>query len=216
MRRNVLYRIKVKFVFLLFIVIMNPIILKTLVKNHNVITTSQVLALGFSKQILTEYVKLGLLARVRQGVYMLKDSLHDDMFTLSLLSDNIVFSHESAFFLNGLSNRTPFIHSITIPSNKTISSVIKRECKCFYIKPDLYEISITQKKTTFGNRVKCYDLERTICDFLRSRGRCDEDIVVHAIKNYVSYSKKNLNKLNSYAELLKVSKELRKYLEVLL
>ena len=194
----------------------NSLILKVLQKNNNVITISQVLKLGFSRMVIAKYVRLGLLVRVRQGVYMLEGSIHDDMYTLILRSKNIVFSHESALFLNGISERTPFVHTITIPSNKSISKAIQNVCKCFYIKPSLYKVGLIEKKTTFGNKVKCYDLERTICDFLRTRNRIDEETVISAIKNYISYKKKDLNKLHSYAKLFKVDGEIKKYLEVLL
>ncbi|MBC3898862.1 hypothetical protein GH811_04435 [Acetobacterium malicum] len=73
-----------------------------------------------------------------------------------------------------------------------------------------------EKKTTFGNRVRCYNLERTICDFLRSRNRCDEEMVISAVKNYAVYKEKNLNLLADYAKHLRVEKVLRRYMEVLL
>lgn len=193
----------------------NPIIMDALSKSK-MITTSQFQELGFSKQTLHNYVKAGLLERIRQGIYILPDAVHDDMYTLMLRSENIVFSHESALFLHGLSNRTPFIHTITMSSNKAVPGSIKDECICFYIKPSWHGIGMTEKTTPFGNLVRCYDVERTICDFLRSRSRCDEETVISAIKNYAAYGHKDLNRLSSYAELLKVSEELKRYLEVLL
>ena len=194
----------------------NPLIMEALTKNNNMVTTSQVLALGFSKQILNKYVKAGLLERIRQGVYILPDTVHDDMYTLMLRSESIVFSHESALFLNSLSDRTPFIHTITMPSNKTVPGSIKDESVCFYIKPEWHNLGIIEMTTTFGNLVRCYDIERTICDFLRTRRRCDEETVISSIKNYAAYDKKDLNRLSFYASLFKVSGELRKYMEVLL
>lgn len=101
-------------------------------KNNNMITTAQVLALGYSKQLLTNYVKAGLLERSRHGVYTLPDAVHDDMYTMMLRSDNIVFSHDTALFLNGLSERTPFTHTVTIRSNTSLPNSLKDECKCFY------------------------------------------------------------------------------------
>ena len=194
----------------------NPVIMEAITKNNNIVTTSQVLALGFSKQILNKYVKAGMLERIRQGVYILPETVHDDMYTLMLRSESIIFSHESALFLHGLSDRTPFRHTITMPSNKTIPGSIKDECVCFYIKPERHKLGMTELDTTFGNSVRCYDLERTICDFLRTRSRCDEETVISAIKKYADYKKKDLNRLAAYAELFKVDGELRKYLEVLL
>lgn len=194
----------------------NKKILEELNNNNNLVTSKKVQELGFSRALLTEYVKAGLLDRVRQGVYILSGSVHDDMFTLSLSSKKIVFSHESALFLNGLSERTPFIHSVTIPTGSFLPKSIKDETVCFYIKPELYEVGLSERKTTFGNSVRCYNAERTICDILRSKSRIDEETFTSAIKNYAVSSEKDLNLLASYAQKFKVFDEAKKYLEVLL
>lgn len=185
-------------------------------KNNNLITTAQVLALGYSNQILTNYVKEGLLERCRQGVYTLPSAVHDDMYTLMLRSDKIIFSHDTALFLNGLSERTPFMHTVTLPSNAALPNSLKDECNCFYVKPELHGVGVIERYTTLGNLVRCYNIERTICDFLRCRKRCDEEMVISAIKNYANYDGKDLNLLSVYANQFKVVKELKRYLEVLL
>ena len=194
----------------------NPLLLKTIQQNNNTITTSEVMKLGFSRAVLSKYVKEGLLERSRQGVYILPDSVHDDMYTMMLRSEKIIFSHETALFLNGLSERTPFEHSVTIPSNVVLSDVLREECNCYYIKPELFELGMVRKKTTFGNEVRCYDAERTICDMLRSRNRLDEETVISAIKNYAAFGNKDLNRLSAYAGKLRMAKILKQYMEVLL
>lgn len=194
----------------------NPLIMKELQQNNNTITTSQVTCLGFSRTLLSKYVKEGLLERSRQGVYILPDSVHDDMYTMMLRTKKVIFSHDTALFLNGLSERTPFEHSVTVPSNAVLSDVLREDCKCYYIKPELFELGMIWKKTTFGNEVRCYDTERTICDLLRSRNRMDEEMVISAIKNYAAYGDKDLNRLAAYAEKFRVSKILKQYIEVLL
>ena len=194
----------------------NSAILEALKKNNNVITTAQVVELGFSRYLLSKYEKEGLLERERQGVYVLPNSVHDDMYTLMLRSGKIIFSHDTALFLNGLSERTPFMHSVTIPNNTRVSKVIQEECVCYYIKPELHQIGMTIRKTTLGNEVRCYNAERTICDLLRSRNRLDEETVIGAVKNYAASSDKDLNLLAAYASKFRVNKELKRYMEVLL
>jgi predicted transcriptional regulator of viral defense system len=196
--------------------VINKEIYKAIKEGNNFISTKQVLFLGFSKQLLTKYVQNGVLERVRQGVYTFPDIIHDDMYTISLCSAKMIFSHDTALFLHGLSERTPFVHTVTMPSNAALPKSLKNECICFYVKPELFTIGVTEKKTTFGNPVKCYDVERTICDFIRCRKRCNEEMVVSAIKNYASYDKKNLNLLVKYAKIFKIEKEVKRYLEVLL
>ena len=194
----------------------NPVILGVIKKNNNVITTAQVVELGFSRYLLSKYEKEGLLERERQGIYMLPEAIHDDMYTLMLRSEKIVFSHDTALFLNGLSERTPFVHSVTIPNNTRLSKRLQEECVCYYIKPELHRIGMTVRQTTLGNEVRCYNAERTICDLLRSRNRQDEETVISAIKNYAASSDKDLNLLAVYASEFGVDKEIKRYMEVLL
>lgn len=193
----------------------NPLILEEIKRNNNMITTSQVASLGFSRALLSIYVKEGLLERERQGLYILPDSIHDDMYTLMLRSEKIIFSHDTALFLNSLSERTPFAHTVTIPSNTTLPNSLKEECSCYYVKPEYHQIGVVWKKTTFGNEVRCYDAERTICDILRSRSRMDEETVIFALKNYSTFENKQLNLLAAYAEKFNVNKALKRYMEVL-
>lgn len=194
----------------------NPLIMKELRQNNNTITTSQVTRLGFSRTLLSKYVKEGWLERSRQGVYILPDSVHDDMYTLMLRSEKIIFSHDTALFLNGLAERTPFEHSVTVPSDAVLSEVLREDCNCYYIKPELFKLGMIWKKTTFGNEVRCYNAERTICDLLRSRNRMDEETVISGIKNYAVYRDKDLNRLAAYAEKFRVGKILKQYMKVLL
>ena len=183
---------------------MNPDLRKELEKNQNYITTEQTVKLGFSRMLLSQYVEKGLLERVGHGVYTTPHAIIDDMFLLQCRSDNIIFSHDTALFLNGLSDRTPFMHIITIPSNTSLSKSIKEDCVCYYIKPELHKLGMIQEKTTFGNTVNCYNAERTVCDLLRSRNRCDEETVISGVKNYARYADKDLNRLFTYASILRV------------
>ncbi len=180
------------------------------------ISTRQVLDTGISKTTLTNYVRAGKIERVGSGVYMLPDMIEDDMYSLSLRSKWIVFSHDSALFLNQLAERTPFSHSVTIPSNASVSKSIKQYINCYYVKPELYRLGITTRTTTFGHEVACYDPERTICDLIRSRSHYSVELITEAIKAYAGSHGKDLNRLSEYAEKFHIMKTLKPYLEVLL
>jgi len=66
------------------------------------------------------------------------------------------------------------------------------------------------------NTLIIYDLERTLCDVIRSRNKMDRQIVIEALKNYVRNKEKDLHRLYIYAENFGVEKILHQYLEVLL
>ena len=70
-------------------------------------------------------------------------------------------------------------------------------------------------KNTFGNEIRCYNAELTICDLVRSRTRLDEETVISAVKKFAASSYKDLKLLASYASQFGVNKVIKKYMEVL-
>lgn len=171
---------------------------------------------GISKAMLYNLCKEDKIHRIVKGQYILPDDMQDELLSISKRSDRIIFSHETALFLHGISDRTPFEHTVTAPSGCIPSAAIKSECKVYYIKPELFELGKTTLRTPSGNNVPAYDLERTICDVIRSRNKLGTETFLAALKLYAANPKKDLNKLNSYAKKMRVFNVLRQYLEVLL
>ena len=156
-----------------------------------------------------------LFRSIAKGQYIFPAEIPDEMLSLSQRSENIIFSHESALFLNGISGRTPFEHSITVPDNKRPSVQIKKACKIYYVKPAFFDLGRTERKTIHGNLVPCYDAERTICDIIRSRSRMDEETFLDGIKLYASLKSKDLGKLGSYADKFHILQKVRDVIGVL-
>lgn len=81
---------------------------------------------------------------------------------------------------------------------------------------DVLDLGLSAVETPYGNMIKAYDLERTLCDLLRGRQFADVQIVNPAMRRYVRSKGKNIQKLLGYAHALGVEKKIRAYLEVLL
>lgn len=191
--------------------------LSAIAQEHGgIIETKHAIAHGISKAMLSKLCRDNKIHRVSQGQYILPEEILDELLSISKRSEQIIFSHETALFLNCISDRTPFEHTITVPSDYTVSSALKSECKVYYVKPDLFELGKTKLKTPAGNLVPCYNLERTVCDVIRSRNKLGTETFLAALKLYAANYKKDLNKLNTYAKQMHVENVLRHYLEVLL
>lgn len=171
---------------------------------------------GISKAMLYKLCKEDKLHRIVRGQYTLPNDRGDELLSISRRSAQIIFSHETALFLHGISGRAPFKHTITAPSGCIPSAAIKAVCRVYYIKPELFDLGKTELKTPGGNLVPCYDLERTICDVIRSRKKLGAETFLAALKRYASNPQKNLNLLNFYAKKMRVANILHQYLEVLL
>ena len=191
--------------------------LSAIAKSHGgIIETKTAAESGISKAMLYKLCKEEKIHRIVKGQYILSDDIQDELLAISNRSERIIFSHETALYLHGISDRTPFEHTVTAPSGCIPSAAIKANCKVYYIKPELFELGKTTLKTPAGNDVPGYDLERTVCDVIRSRNKLGTETFLSAVKLYAASPKKNLNKLNTYAKQLRVEKVLRHYLEVLL
>ena len=191
--------------------------LAAIAKSHGGIIETKIAAEhGISKAMLYKLCKEEKLHRIVKGQYILPDDMQDELLSISMRSTNIIFSHETALFLHGISDRIPFEHTVTAPSGCIPSASIKSECKVYYIKTELFDLGKTSIKTPAGNNVSVYDLERTICDCIRSRNKMGTETFLTALKLYAADPKKDLNKLYTYARKMRVSNVLRQYLEVLL
>ena len=191
--------------------------LQNIAKNNGgIITTSKAAEAGISRALLWKLNNENKIQRIARGQYIFEDDIQDELLSIGLRSDKIIFSHETALYLHGISDRTPFEHTLTVPTGNIPSAVVQAECKMYFIKPELHDLGRTLLKTQFGNEVNCYNLERTICDIVRSRNKVGTETFLAALKAYASRPDKDLNRLYSYAKQLRVSGILRKYLEVLL
>jgi len=191
------------------------IIINLLKNNNGVFSTDEAIKSGVSKTTLSKFVKSGVLERVAHGRYTGLDAFPDELLILQQRSEKIIFSHETALYLHDLAERTPILHSLTVPSDRKLSPALSEDCKVYYVKPELHGMGTCMLPSKMGHEVKVYNIERTICDVLRSRNRVDSQTVSEAMKGYAVLKNINWNLLNEYAQIFKVTKLLRQYLEVL-
>jgi predicted transcriptional regulator of viral defense system len=187
-----------------------------MIEHGGIVLTKQVSEAGIPRTYIAELVKKGVLERLDRGAYITKDSFDDDMFRLHVKYASAVFSHDTALFLHDLTDRDPLQYTVTVPAGYNSQNIQAVGVKVFSIKKELYDLGLTTGRTMFGREIRCYNMERTICDILRSRNQMDIVIVTDAIKRYAKRKDKNLPQLMRYAESLRVTKLLRSYMEVLL
>lgn len=187
-----------------------------LTEHDGMLQTSQVIASGIVKPIFYEYVKEKNLQQVAHGIYVSEDAWVDAMFLLHLRCNQAVFSHESALFFHDLTDREPSKYSVTVRRGYSPTRLKAEGLSVYTMKPELFDVGLSSGQTPFGHTVPVYDMERTICDLLRSRSRIEIQTFQGALKAYARRKDKNLRALMQYAGMFKVEKILRQYLEVLL
>ena len=185
-------------------------------ENNGVLQTKEALKAGVSKAKLAEFLKENEYEKFSRGIYYSPDTFDDKMYMLQLRFPQIIFSHESALELLEMTDQVPFHSTVTVKSGYNATNIKKENVDVYYIKEELHELGMIKKKTMFGNEVWTYNAERTICDLLRNKSDLDPRTFPEAIKEYVRSSDRDLTKLARYAEVFRVDKVLRPYLEVLL
>ena len=184
-------------------------------KGNDFLRVADAEKMGISRAVLSQMAKSGELQRVADGVYARTDAVPDELALIGMRSDNIVFSHETALNLLGLSNRIPAMPSITIPYGGSVPHSIASAVNAYRIRPELHDLGRGTEETFMGNEVACYDRERTICDIIRSYSRMDVETYANAIRNYAGGREKNIPQLVSYAQAMGIERKVLKVMEVL-
>lgn len=185
-------------------------------RQDGMLRTGEALAAGISKPVFYQFVRSRGLEQAAHGIYLSKDAWVDAMYLLHLRCPQAIFSHETALFFHDLTDREPNPYSITVKTGYNPASLQADGIKVYTIKKELHDVGIVTMNTPFGNPVPVYDMERTICDLIRSRSGIETQTFQDALKQYAKRKDKNLRKLMRYAQMFRVEKLLRQYLEVLL
>lgn len=191
--------------------------IRDILKNQNgILLTSDLVKLGIPRTYLSVLLKKGEIQRVTRGVYSSANDMIDEMASLQARYKVAVFSHETALFLLGLTDRTPLFYSVTVQAGYNASSLKASGAKVYFVNRAQYLVGVITKKSPHGNGIRTFNLERTICDVVRSRNQMDIQFVNEALKKYVVQQDRNIDRLYDYAKQFRIQKMVREYLEVLL
>ena len=184
--------------------------------NGGLVTTTQVMQAGIPRARLSDMVKDGTLERVQRGVYCLSNTLEDEFLSTQLRFPKGIYSDGTALYLHDYTDQTPFRLTMTFPRSYHATKAREAGIEVRTCADDVIELGLAEVKTTYGNTVRAYDLERTLCDLLRGHSVVNVQIVNPAMRAYFLSGTRNLQRLLSYSRSLGVEKKVLNYLEVLI
>ena len=177
------------------------------------ITSKQLTELGIHRMYLKIMNNRGYIKKVGNGIYIEKNKTPDPYYILSLELPNVVFSHMTALYFHNLYPHKPKEKfDITVPNNYFNYKL--KNYNVFYDGRDVHEIGLTNVETPMGNLVKTYDIERCICDIIKSRKRLGIEKVINCLHEYLNMRNKNLVKVYKYAELLNIKKDVIQMIDI--
>ena len=189
------------------------IIEELMIKNNGYITSKELDMFDIHRMYLSIMQEKGIIEKVASGIYIDTNKIEDNYYVFGLSMPNVIYSHMTALYFHGLSIKAPNdVYDITV--KRSYNSVHLRKHNVFYVDNDVYELGITEIETPMGNKVKVYDVERCICDIIRSKNRMDLEHVKYSIKAYLKRKDKDLVKLSNYAKEMGIKEEVMNYIEV--
>lgn len=193
-------------------------LIKIIEHGCGVITTKEVLELGFHKDTLKALVLDNRLEKVVTGLYALPHENIDEYLYFSYRIKKGVFSHETAAYLHGLTTKLPSNFTMTVMVGDNVSRVtkVKENINFKYVNKKQFSIGKMEQLSPFGHPIITYDKERTILDIIRDKKRIDSQVFRESIRSYFFGKDINFLKLSKYAVQLDMEKELRQYTEVML
>ncbi|MGN0693294.1 MAG: abortive phage infection protein [Lentihominibacter sp.] len=185
-------------------------------QNNGYLLTSLVQDAGVSRTYMLKYVKDREMEQLERGIYILPSIWPDSLYVLQIKNKGAVFSNETALYLHGLMENEPSKTCVSVKRGYNATHLIKRGVKTYYVKEELFDVGVIEIETPFGNNVRVYDIDRTICDMVRRKKETDIQVFQTALTEYMSGSKKNVHRLMAFAKLLGIEDKIRNYTEVML
>lgn len=174
-------------------------------KNNGYITSREITLNGISRQYLKKMIDDDLIEKVNRGVYIDNKIMEDEFYTFQLRYPNTIFSHFTALAFHDMTESIPYNYDITCVNN-VFANEFKNQ-NVFYIKKEWKQIGLCEIIDKYGFKIKVYDLERSICDIIRSKKRLDMEQVKKSVRRYVTSSRKNILKLQKYAKAMGIYNE---------
>ena len=166
---------------------------------------------------LSRYVKKHNLIQIVRGFYARADWIVDPYLVFQYTYPQFIYSFNSAIYLHGLGDILPNYLEVTGPFNYRPMSKNRDDVMTHTDTVDeLYNLGITDIKTSLGNVVRAYDKEKTICDLIKHKDKIEFEVYVKALTRYARSKDKDINKLMRYAQIMKIENKVRDQMEVII
>lgn len=186
--------------------------INTYFKKNNYITTKELEKLGIDRRKIHNIIKKGYIKKVKRGIYMNPNVMEDEYYIIQMRYPSAIFSYNTAFHIMNMTNKTPSQIDITSVNGKTI----RGNYNTHYVSEEKYNLGITTVNSPFGNPVKIYNAERTICDMLKSDNEFDLELQNRILNNYFNSKSKNIKLLEEYSKKLGIYEKVSTIIEVMM
>jgi hypothetical protein len=181
-------------------------------KNKGYITSKQIDENKIGRDYLKKMVASKDIIKVDRSVYIDSGIIEDPFYTFQLRYPNTIFSHFTALSFYNMTELISYTYDITCINNVYFN--IFKKHNIFYVKKEWYNMGVNEITDNYGYKIKVYDLERCICDIIRSQKRLDIEQVKKSVRAYISREDKNLINLSKYSKKMGIHKEVMRFINM--
>lgn len=190
-------------------------ILKKFKRNKGFLCSEQIDD-SVQRYYISKMLNAGEIQRVKNGIYILESGAsYDERVLLSKMYPQSVFCLFSAWEYHELSTSIASRYYLALSRNTKVREIKYLPLQLHYWSENSFELGMIEVKID-GNKIKIYDIEKSVCDAVKHRTKVGEDITLEVIKNYILSENRNLDKLMKYAKILKTENIMQQYVKPLL
>lgn len=184
--------------------------------NSDTITIEEINEQDIPRITLTRLLNKNLIERVKSGLYITKDSWGDEYFNLIYKNNDAIYSHLTSLYFNDLCERVPLEYDVTVKQNYSGSLMQNNKVKLYYVKDDIYKLGLIEIKSPQGRNIRCYDVERCLCDLIKCKDKIYLEYLKYAFNEYYKVQNNDVKKLYEYAKKLNVYDKVKAFMKVFL
>lgn len=186
-----------------------------LISFGGVIKTKELNNLGFSSRQINGLIEDGIISRIKHGFYESINYPPKEEVIIARLFPKATIFLESAALHYEYTDRIPFSWQIAVDrdSNKNQYDIDYPLIEPYYHKSKFLDIGLTTIEEE-GIKIRIYDRERTLCDFLRYEKKLDDEVFTNVIKRYIADPTKNVRRLFEYASEFNIINKVQTFIGV--
>jgi predicted transcriptional regulator of viral defense system len=188
-------------------------------KHGGMLRTSKAIQLGIHPRTLYGLRDSGELEEVARGLYRLSSEpplSSPDIVSIAVRIPRAVLCLISALAHHGLTTQVPHTVDIALPSHAQVPKIDMIPLRVFWYSEPSFSTGI-EAVSIDEARVQVYSPEKTLADCFKYRNKIGLDIAIEALRIYRERTPKpNFQAIAKFAEINRVQRVIRPYLEALL
>lgn len=188
-----------------------------LARHQRVLRAADVLAHGWSPQLLLSLHQAGKLQRVTRGLYSLPDAEITEYQTLIEVCQRVpkaVLCLLTALQYHGIGTQMPHEVWVALPEGTQTPALDYPTLRIARLRGDAYSEGI-QTVTEHGVPIRVYGVAKTVTDCFKFRNKIGLDVALEALKESWRSRKVTMAELNRFAKINRVERVMQPYLEAM-